>query len=404
MQPKIRVLVVSSKYPPEYAGSGLRAHNTYRRLHEKYGIKFEALAGSTAYFDTRHYGYEGVKVTRISSKLKRKAFHLRARGSKKLVRIWNWLFAADEIGQTGRWLFSNGRRFDLVHAYGNSWCVGIAIIWAKVTGRPIIRELVNHSASPHQPERLKLFLNWALKSRNAVIVAISRQLEIRCQHLGFTNIWHRPNPVDEEKFFVDRARKEHYRTKHSRFSLSDFVIVEISNYIPRKNKGFLLDVIAQLPPSFKLVIAGPLVEDNQPVYEEICRQVKGLGLEDRVQMETGFVEEVDEYIKMADVFAFPTLHEGLGTPMLEAIACGVPVVANKIEGVMDTWIVEGVNGFISSLDPVEFADKIRQALEIDAQTLNEASRRILAQAGSNVIDRAYYDLITSLVSRSLEGR
>jgi glycosyltransferase involved in cell wall biosynthesis len=398
MRQKIRVLVVSSKYPPEYAGSGLRAHKTYRRLLAKYGVESEVLAGSIAYFDTRHYEYEGVKVTRILSRLKRKAFHLRASGRKRMARIWNWLFAADEIWKTWRWLLANGRRFDLVHAYGNSWCVGIAIIWAKLAGRPVIRELVNHNASPHQPERLKPFLDWALKSQNAVIVAISKKLEARCRWLGFTNIWHRPNPVDEDRFFVDRVNKERYRTKHSRFSSSDFVMVEISNYIPRKNKTFLLEVMAHLPPQFKLVIAGPLVEVNRPVYEEICRKIRVLGLEDRVQVETGFVEEVDEYIKMADAFAFPTLHEGLGTPMLEAIACGVPVVANRIEGVTDTWIVEGVNGFTSSLDPAEFADKIQKAVEIDEQTLNGASKQILAQAGSSAIDQAYYDLITSLLS------
>jgi glycosyltransferase involved in cell wall biosynthesis len=34
---------------------------------------------------------------------------------------------------------------------------------------------------------------------------------------------------------------------------------------------------------------------------------------------------------MADVYMFPTKEEGLGTPMLEAIACGTPVVANNIQ-------------------------------------------------------------------------
>jgi len=102
---------------------------------------------------------------------------------------------------------------------------------------------------------------------------------------------------------------------------------------------------------------------------------------------------------MADVFAFPSLQEGLGTPVLEAIACGIPVVANRIEGVTDTWIVDNVNGFTSALDPGEFAAKIQEAVKIDKQTLDKASKQILAQAGSNVIDRAYYNLITSLVSR-----
>ncbi len=399
MQQKIRVLVVGSKYLPEYAGSAWRMHNTYRRLREKYGVECEVLTGSMVYFDTHRYEYEGVRVTRISSRLKHRAFQLRDRGKHRLAHIWNWLFAADEIWKTWRWLLANGRRFDLVHGYGHSWCVGTAIIWAGVTARPVIRELVTGGASPYHPERLKPFLDWALKSRGAVIVAISRQLESRCRHLGFSNIWHRPNPVDEKRFFVDRARKRQYRARHSRFGPSDFVIVEVSDYMPSKNKAFLLDVITHLSPQFKLVIAGPLIRSNQFVYREICQKVKTLELEERVQVKTGFVDEIEAYIRMADVFAFPSLQEGLGTPVLEAIACGIPVVANRIEGVTDTWIVDNVNGFTSALDPGEFAAKIQEAVKIDKQTLDEASKQILAQAGSNVIDRAYYNLITSLVSR-----
>ena len=398
MQQKIRVLVVGSKYLPEYAGSGLRIHNTYKRLHEKYGIEWGVLAGSTAHFGTHHYAHEGINVTRISSKLKNKAFQLRTSGPKWQARIWNWLFAADEIWKSWRWLRSNGSQFDLVHAYGHSWCVGTAVIWAKMSGKAIIRELVTAQASPHHPERMKPLLDWALKSQNARIVAISKQLEARCRQLGFTNVWHRPNPVDEQRFFVDRAKKNAYRTKHSRFSPSDVLIVEISNYRPGKNKAFLLEVMAQLPQEFKLLIAGPLVKGNEAIYDDICQKIKSLGLEDRVQVKTGFVNEVHEYMKMGDLFAFPSLHEGLGTPVLEAIACGVPVVANKIEQVTDIWIINGVNGFTSGLNPVEFADKIQKAVEIDERTLDETSKQILAQASSEVIDQAYYEMITSLRS------
>ena len=75
--------------------------------------------------------------------------------------------------------------------------------------------------------------------------------------------------------------------------------------------------------------------------------------------------------------------------MLEAIACGVPVVANKIEQVTDIWIINGVNGFTSRLSPTEFADKIQKAVEIDERTLDEASKQILAQASSEVIDQLH---------------
>ena len=42
----MKILVISSKYQPEYSGSGLRAHNTYQRLKKSYYINFDLLTNS----------------------------------------------------------------------------------------------------------------------------------------------------------------------------------------------------------------------------------------------------------------------------------------------------------------------------------------------------------------------
>ena len=51
----INVLVVSSKYPPEYAGSGLRAHKTYKRMSGKFGFSYSVLSGSVIYNKVERY-------------------------------------------------------------------------------------------------------------------------------------------------------------------------------------------------------------------------------------------------------------------------------------------------------------------------------------------------------------
>ncbi len=87
-------------------------------------------------------------------------------------------------------------------------------------------------------------------------------------------------------------------------------------------------VIAQHPPSLsvQLVIAG----GKGWLYDEVLAEVKSLGLENRVKF-IGYVEDSDlpHLYRAARVFAFPSIYEGFGIPPLEAMACGVPVVASN---------------------------------------------------------------------------
>ena len=64
----MKVIVISSKYPPEYSGSGGRAHNTYLRLREKYDVEFRVITSSEIYKESSKYQIDSVDVKRISSK------------------------------------------------------------------------------------------------------------------------------------------------------------------------------------------------------------------------------------------------------------------------------------------------------------------------------------------------
>ena len=65
---KLCICLVTSKYPPEYSGSGLRIHRTYKRLSEKFGIHFDVITSSVTDNSTKKYTYDGVNIYRIANK------------------------------------------------------------------------------------------------------------------------------------------------------------------------------------------------------------------------------------------------------------------------------------------------------------------------------------------------
>ena len=108
------------------------------------------------------------------------------------------------------------------------------------------------------------------------------------------------------------------------YHLPDRFILHLGTIEPRKNLPLLFEAIQQLPTP--LVVAGKLGWLTEP----ILAKVKELGVEDRVTF-TGFVEDDDlpVLISAASVVAMPSKYEGFGLPVLEAMACGTPVVCSN---------------------------------------------------------------------------
>jgi len=405
----VNVLVVSSKYTPEYAGSGLRARRTYARISEKFPVDFEVLTGSLAYNRSEVYHIDGHKVTRIAGKVFSSATdEKRKKGSSGIIeKFKNGCNYLAEAVLTWRYLILNIGRFEVMHIFGKNWVTSAAVTFAKILRKPLIVELCNEAYTPHHYE--PFFFKALLGKRfpeGASIVCISEMLRKVCEEHGYKeNVWCRPNPIDEKRFFIDRANKSRLRAKHTPFNDKDILLICISKFRPSKNQVFLLDVLRRLPDEFKLVLAGPLAEGgpllarDRRYLEEIKKKAAESGLEGRVRIEAGFIDDVDEYLKMSDAFLFPTRLEALGTPMLEAISCGIPVIANRLPGVTDTWVKDGINGFISGLDADEFAEKTKKAIMIDRNSLDGAREKIISRCSSDLIDRRYFDLIKSAARR-----
>jgi glycosyltransferase involved in cell wall biosynthesis len=115
----------------------------------------------------------------------------------------------------------------------------------------------------------------------------------------------------------------------ARYGLPEHYVLYVGTIEPRKNLTTLLEAYANLRFAIcdlRLVIAGK----KGWLYESFFARLRELGLEDAVVL-PGYI--ADEYLpalySAANVFAFPSLYEGFGLPLLEAMACGTPVVCSN---------------------------------------------------------------------------
>ena len=402
----MNVVVVSSKYPPEYSGSGLRAHRTHVRLREKYGINSEVICSGIEYRSPETYFENDLRVQRVVSQSFRSIHSLFGKGP--IRRLTNAAVFRSEMNLVDKVLQTKNP--DVLHVFGYSPATMAAIGWARIHNIPLMRELVNVVASPYQypPGQTK---NPSYEYPDqSVVVAISAELGKTTAKAGLTNnVWVRPNPVDLDRFrFTSRFDRDDSRKRLTTFSAEDRVIVFVSKFRQSKNHAFLIDVLAELPIHYKLLLAGPPSDpaDPQPGLstEEIWKlqdRAAARGLSGRLIVKPEFVDAAD-YMRAGDVFCMPAEKEAMGTPLLEALCLGLPVVANASEPSFREWIIDGENGYLRNLDASAWARAVLKTERFTSSHRESMASRIQSIASQDVIDETYYKLLSAL-SRTLPG-
>jgi glycosyltransferase involved in cell wall biosynthesis len=149
------------------------------------------------------------------------------------------------------------------------------------------------------------------------------------------------------------------------YQLPERFILWTGQIYPPKNLGRLLEAFARVKDKIphKLVIAG---EERWRAKGDL-ELTERLGLKDRVYF-TGWVshDDLPAFYNLADLFVFPSLYEGFGIPLLEAMACGCPVLTSTTGTPPE--VVDGA-GYL--IDPIE-VDDIAAGI---CETLSNPGRR-----------------------------
>ena len=181
-----------------------------------------------------------------------------------------------------------------------------------------------------------------------------------------------------------------------RYGLPERFVLTVGAHRPHKNQGVLIRALADMPGQVGLVIVGWF---DRSFPDPLPGLVDRLGLAARVR----FVPEADEELlpavyRAASVFAFPSLAEGYGLPMLEAMAAGVPVVASDLPVLAE---VAGPGALlVPPEDPAAWAAALTRVLADSALAarLTGAGAAVAEAAGWERGGRALHDLLLEVAS------
>ena len=198
----------------------------------------------------------------------------------------------------------------------------------------------------------------------------------RRYHLGKRDVLTKGMGVDFTRFTPpEQNQREELRRKLG-LKPSELVLIYAAEFSKRKNQGMLIEAMQRLPEHVVLLLPG------QGEIREMCRMQAGrAGLTDRIRF-PGFVRDMENWYRASDICVSSSRIEGLPFNVMEAMACGLPVVASDIKGHQDL-ICAGENGFLYSFgDTKEFVNAVQRLQDAKVrQRMGEAARSSMQRFG-----------------------
>ena len=247
--------------------------------------------------------------------------------------------------------------YSIIHTFQIGYTSFVSIVLAKVLRMPSLIEVAS-SGSGGDIQRAKrtawgkLCLLMAKRATRIIAVCDSVKKELVEEHVHPAAIESIANGVDLElnKPSMDKS------ALRRRMKLPDKdTIIFTGRLSPEKGTDLLVRCFAELArtQSCQLVIIA-----DGPEQKNVVRLIAEYDLHDSVLLISS-VEEVAPYLKASDLFVLPSRFEGLSNALLEAMACGVPVISTRVGGSRDI-IEDGVNGLLVEVDAT---DQLRDAME-----------------------------------------
>lgn len=286
----------------------------------------------------------------------------------KVVTLWPWLRSG--LGAVMPQLFWRLWSFDIIHfhypLFGSAFIIACL---KKIRGEKIKLIITYHMdvnldgwRKAYENIFRKLLLKFILDQADRVIVSSEDYIEnSRIQDYYFKNI----NKFIEVPFGVSRVfqPKEKDEALLAKYQLTkaDKVVGFVGglgNTHYFKGINFLIKAASFLPDqSIKILVIGGGNMQND--YERLAEK---LNLADRVRF-TGYAEKrlLVEHYNLCDIFVLPSINssEAFGIVLIEAMACGKPVIASNLKGVRSV-VDPGVNGLlVEPKNSRDLADKIK---------------------------------------------
>ncbi len=172
-------------------------------------------------------------------------------------------------------------------------------------------------------------------------------------------------------------------------------LLSVGRFEPQKGFDILLDAFAEVEKkhcNLHLVILG----DGQQ-RQKLESRIKLLELSSKITM-PGFINDIYPYLYHADVVVSSSRYEGLPNILIEAIACGTPIVATNCPGGTAEIVVQGVNGYLSEKISAEsLAHSLNKYLTKPSSYDRESIKKTSERFQPNTIYRQYHQLFSATI-------
>lgn len=213
-------------------------------------------------------------------------------------------------------------QYDIYHAQD---CIGANAL-AQIEAAPVVRTV--HHIEAFQSPYLQQCQDRSIRHPHRCLVVSDRWRQALRADYGIEAV-RVVNGVDQRRFSPQLSGEE--PQLRQRYGLKGPVFLTVGGIEPRKNSLRLLQAFAQVwqhyPTAQLVIVGGATLFDYQSYREQFFAQVEKLGIRDALVL-PGVVPdaELPALYRCADAFVFPSVKEGWGLVVMEAIASGLPVV------------------------------------------------------------------------------
>ncbi|MBB2502509.1 glycosyltransferase [Amycolatopsis echigonensis] len=305
------------------------------------------------------------------------------------------------MGEFGSWLRDRWTEEPPDVAHAHFWMSGVAtVLAAREAGVPtvqtfhalgVVKRRHQGDADTSPPDRMRLERMIGKQVDRIVATCSDEVFELARQGVPRQRISVVPCGVDLDRFGGGGPVAPRNAPKR---------VVSVGRLVPRKGFDLAIAALARVPETELVIAGGPAsgALSRDPEAQRLQRLAEKLGVADRVQL-AGQVSraEMPALLRSADAVLCTPWYEPFGIVPLEAMACGVPVVAAAVGGLTDT-VVDGITGrLVPPRDPARLAARLRALLDEPAEL------EALGTAGQERVRARYsWDRIAAETVRAYE--